>query len=65
VIAWNIEVMHLVCEMIAIGKDAAARAHRQRKREAPLVAVASRLHPDLHCALTYRVGIVKARQMLD
>ena len=29
VIAWNIEMMHLVRQMIAIGEDAAARAHRQ------------------------------------
>jgi hypothetical protein len=65
VVARNIEVVHLVGQMIAIGEDAAARAYRQRKGKAALVAVAARLHPDLHRALAHRVRIVEARQVLD
>jgi hypothetical protein len=37
VLAGNVEVLHVVAQVVAIAEDAAARAHRERKRQAVLV----------------------------
>jgi hypothetical protein len=50
----NIEVVHLVGQMVAIAEDAAARADRQMKRQAALVLVGARMHARLHHALADR-----------
>ena len=50
----DIEMMHDVANMVAIGMDARARTRRQFKLQAPLTAVAARLHSQLHGALIYR-----------
>ncbi len=61
----NIKVVNVIAHVIAVGKHAAARAHRQVKGETALVAFAARMHPRFHHALADRRGVVEFRQMLD
>ena len=62
---WNIEVVNVIADVVAIGKHPAARAYGQMKGETTLVAFASGVHPRFHNALTDRIGVVKFRQMLN
>jgi hypothetical protein len=47
--------------MVAIGKYPASRTYRERKRQAALIAVASRVHARLHHALAYMIRIPELR----
>ena len=56
VLAGNVEVLHVVAEVIAIAEDAAARADGEREGEAVLVRVGARMHARLHDALADRAA---------
>ena len=61
----NVKVVNVVAHVIAVGKHAAARAHRQVKGKAALVSFTARMHPRFHHALADRRGVVKFRQVLN
>src|SRR6266851_4539270 len=60
-----VEVMHMVCKMVAITEDPAAGTHRQMKGQAALSVVAPRVHSRLHHALAHGVAVEKLRQMAN
>ena len=64
-LSWNIEMMNVVANVIAISEHAATRAYRQMERETALIAFATRVHPRFHHALTDGSSVVEFRQMLD
>src|ERR1035438_10197096 len=59
----NIEVVNVISQMIAICEHPAPRAHRQRERQAPLVAVDPRMHPHFHRALAHRARVEELRKV--
>jgi hypothetical protein len=65
VLAGNVEVLHVVAQVVAIAEDAAARADRERKREAVLVGVGARVHARLHDALADGLRVAEARKVPD
>jgi hypothetical protein len=52
-----VEVVNLISEMIAAGKDAGARAHGQLKCEASLHVLAAGMHAHFHDGLPDRPAI--------
>ena len=65
VLAGNIEVLHVVAEVVAIAEDAAAGADGERKGEAVLVEVGARVHARLHDALADGVRVAEAGEVAD
>ena len=64
-LAGNVEVLHVVAEVVAIAEDAAARADGEREGEAVLVGVGARVHARLHDALADGLRVAEAREMPD
>src|SRR5580693_7787426 len=56
-------MMHIVAQVVAIREDAAARAYRKRESQAPLVAVAARVHAHFHHTLAHRFRVNELRQV--
>src|SRR5271163_285203 len=61
----NIEVVHIVRQVVAIAEDPASRAHRKMKRQAALILIAPRMHPRLHHAFADLIAVQKLRQMAN
>ncbi len=61
----NIEVVHVVREMIAIAEDPATGAHREVKGHTALIEITSRMHPRLHHAFADPGAVQKFRQMAN
>ena len=65
VLAGNVEVLHVVAQVVAIAEDAAARADGEREGEAVLAGVGARVHARLHDALADGVRVAEAREVPD
>ncbi len=59
----NVEMRHVVGEMIAIAKDATPWADGEVKGETALRMIAARMHPRLHHALADGVAVKELRKM--
>src|SRR3569833_595326 len=59
----NIEMVHVVSEVIAVGEDAAPWADGKRESKAMLLSIGAGMHPRLHNALADRARIAIAREM--
>src|ERR1700742_1392423 len=65
VLDWDIKMMGVVAEVIAIGEDPAARTDRERKRKTALITVATRMHARFHHAFADHVAVVKLGEVPD
>ncbi len=63
--AGDVEVMHVIREMVAIAEDAAAGADGEVKGQAALLHIGARVHARLHDAFAHRGLVEKLRQMAD
>jgi hypothetical protein len=64
-LAWDVEVVHVVGEVVPIAEGATAWADGEVKGETALRIVAAWMHPRLHHAFTYRVAIEELREMAN
>src|SRR5215218_4055616 len=61
----QVEVVHVIAEMIEIAEDPGARVHRQLEGEAALRLVGARVHPHFHDALPHRTAVAVSRDVPD
>jgi hypothetical protein len=64
-LARNVEVMHVVGEVIAIAEDSATRADGEVEGKTALRVVTARMHPRLHHAFADGVTVEELREMAN
>jgi hypothetical protein len=61
----QVEVMHLIAEVILERENPCPRVDRQPEGEAPLLGLAARVHAHLHHALMDRPVVAETREVTD
>ena len=59
----NVKVMDIISQVVAVGKNPAARTHRQMERQAALAALVPRMHAHFHHALADHGSVAKLGEM--